>query len=182
MNKYIIALCMSTFIFTASAQDMKTIIRQMPDTIIRTLSKNNILDFVDYHESNMKAEVTNELGYMSEMTQLTADYSFIRTSGSSNIQIKLLPLADSHIISLVRTVTCDSINADSQIEFYTTDWKPLPASDYFSFKNSEQFCRFTQNPDNTDIVISFHNPFLLDKDAKQKEPITLKWKEKYEEK
>lgn len=176
MKRTLIVL-LSTLLYTgASAQNMATIIREMPETIIPTLSKNNVLDFVDYHESKMKAVVTNELGYQSEMTVLTDDYSHIRTSSNSDIQIKLLPTGqDTKIISLIRTVTCDSINADSRIEFYTTKWEPLNASDHITLTSDEQFAHMSISATGTDITVTFRNPFLLDKDAKQKDPITLVW-------
>lgn len=184
MNRYTFALILSSFIHSAAtkAQELGNIIRQMPDTIIPTLSKNNVLDFVDYQDSKMKAVVTNNLGYKSEMTTLTTDYAFIRTSSNSDIQIKLLPLADSSkIVSLVHTVTCDSINADSRIEFYTTDWKPLSVADYFSFNDKENFSRYILSPDDTSILVRFTNPLEPNKDVKPRESIILKWNgKKYE--
>ena len=184
MRKNIYAICLGLILapVSSSAQSLKAFIREMPDTIIPTLSKNNILDFVDYLDSNMKAIVTNNLGNKSEMTTLTDDYAFIRTSENSDVQIKLLPLADSHIISLIRSVTCDTIKTDSQIEFYTTEWKQLRTADYFTFSDSTNFSHFIQNADNTSLLINFINPFELDEKAKPRKSIILKWNgKKYEE-
>ena len=177
MKNNILTLLVSLLLIptSSSAQSLKTFIRQMPDSILPTLSKNNILDFVDYMDSNMKAIVTNNLGYKSEMTTLTDTYAVIRTSTNSDVQIKLLPLADSHIISLIRSVSCDTINTDSQIEFYTTEWKPLRAADYFTFCDSTNFSHFIQNADDTSLLIRFINPLELDEKAKPRESITLKW-------
>ena len=183
MKNNILALLVSLLLIptSSSAQDLKTIIRQMPDSILPTLSKNNILDFVDYMDSNMKAIVTNNLGYKSEMTTLTADYAFIRTSSNSDVQIKLLPLDDANIISLIRSVSCDSTKTDSQIEFYTTDWKKLNASDYFTFSDTTNFAHYIQNASDTSLTIRFINPLELDEKAKPRESITLKWNgKKYE--
>ncbi|MBO4664067.1 MAG: DUF3256 family protein [Bacteroidaceae bacterium] len=184
MKNNILALFVGVLLIpsTSSAQDLKTIIRQMPDSILPTLSKNNVLDFVDYKDSNMKAVVTNNLGGKSEMTELTDSYAFIRTSANSDVQIKLLPLADSQIISLIRSVSCDTIKTDSQIEFYTTDWKLLNASDYFTFSDTTNFAHYIQNTSDTSLTIRFINPLELDEKAKPRESITLKWNgKKYEE-
>ena len=77
----ILLIVMSCLSFTEGmAQNMKDIVRTMPDSIIPLLSLNNRLDFVDYIDSKMKAEVTNQLGGKSEMTTLTDDFAHIRVS------------------------------------------------------------------------------------------------------
>ena len=111
------------------AQEAKTCFVAMPDTLCPLLSAVNRADCIDFLESKMKAEVTNTFGAKSEMTELTADYLRLRMTPQSTWQMKLLPVNDStKIICTVSTVCAPA--CDSHVEFYTTDWRKLPASSF----------------------------------------------------
>lgn len=111
------------------AQEAKTCFVNMPDSLSPLLSSVNRADFIDFLESKMKAEVTNNFGGKSEMTELTADYIRVKISKQSSWQMKLLPIDDStKVICTISTVCAPA--CDSHIKFYTTDWKKLPASSY----------------------------------------------------
>ena len=49
------------------AQDMKTLFIAMPDSVAPLLTKVNREDCVDFLASNMKAEVKNRFGKVSEL-------------------------------------------------------------------------------------------------------------------
>ncbi len=107
--------------------------RQIPDSIVPYLSPNNRLDFIDFMESHMKAEVRNRLGGISEMTALTADSLSIRMSEALRIDMLLLtPVApvDSsrQVICVVSTYGTDSLGLESRTDYYTTRWTPLTTS------------------------------------------------------
>ena len=111
------------------AQQAKFCFVNMPDSLCPLFTAVNRADFIDFLESNMKAEVTNLLGGKSEMTELSSDYLSIRTSQQSTWQMKVLPVNDSvRVICTVSTV-CAPV-CDSHIRFYTPRWKELPAADY----------------------------------------------------
>ncbi len=57
------------------AQDMKTLFIAMPDSVAPLLTKVNREDCVDFLASNMKAEVKNRFGKVSELKRLTAGLS-----------------------------------------------------------------------------------------------------------
>lgn len=103
------------------AQDMKTLFIAMPDSVAPLLTKVNREDCVDFLASNMKAEVKNRFGKVSELKRLTDDYLFLQTTGSSSMEMKLLPLNDSvKVICVVNTVCGPA--CDSEVRFYNTDW------------------------------------------------------------
>ena len=77
------------------AQDLKTLFVALPDSLSPLLTEVNRADFGDFLESGMKAEVKNRFGNMSEMTKLTSDYLFLKTTSASTLELKLLPLNDS---------------------------------------------------------------------------------------
>lgn len=45
---------------------MRDVIKQMPDTLVPYLKQNARLDFIDFMDSDMKAEVNNDLGGKSQ--------------------------------------------------------------------------------------------------------------------
>ncbi len=118
-------LLIATFVLlhatSAASQDMRSIVKAMPDSIIPTLTLNDRLDFIDYLGSNMKAVVTNRLGGKSEMTTIGDTYTHIRLTEKSEISLKLLPFNGDSIICVVRTYSSDG--SDSHISLRTKDWK-----------------------------------------------------------
>ena len=75
MRKWIVAALFASITGQVSAQDVtiRDIFKQMPDSLMPYLSQNNRLDFIDFLDSHMKAEVRNTLGGTSEMTALADD-------------------------------------------------------------------------------------------------------------
>jgi len=179
MKLLYILILQAFFALGARAQVMKDVLKSMPNSVMPLLSENNILDFMDYLDAKMKAEVANKLASKSEMISITDDYTFIRMTGSSSVQVKLLPRNNEKIIAVIKSVTADSIHTDSRIEFYSTDWKALPTSSFFSFKDDDNFSAMSFCAENTDLRITFSNPLELDKEAPKKEAVTLKWNGKF---
>lgn len=111
------------------AQEAKQCFVNMPDSLCPLLTAVNRADFIDFLESSMKAEVTNNLGGKSEMTELAPDYLCVKVTPQSTWQMKLLPVNDStRVICTVATVCAPA--CDSHIRFYTTAWQELPAGSY----------------------------------------------------
>lgn len=109
---------------------IRDVFRQMPDSILPTLSVNNRLDMIDFMDSHMKAEVTNLLEGKSEMTALGEDRLTIRVSDALNISILLLNTTEmidscNQVVCLVQTYGTDSLCLNSKIEFYTIQWQKL---------------------------------------------------------
>lgn len=117
-----------------SAQKLaKEVFIAMPDSLNLLLTSVNRADCIDFLESNMPAKVENRLGGTSEMTALTDDYIRMDMSSSSNWEMKLLPAGDTLQVICTITTVCAPV-CDSEIRFYTTDWKKLAIADYFPQK------------------------------------------------
>ena len=104
--------------------------REMPDYLLPTLAKNDRLDMVDFMESNMKAEVLNRIGGVSEMKVLTNDSLSVRVSDALTVTLLLVsPLETvdscSQIICCVRTYGTDKSMLQSVTSFYTTHWNKI---------------------------------------------------------
>ena len=108
---------------------MRDVIKEMPDSVIPYLTHNARLDFIDFIDSGMKAEVSNELNGKSQMTELTDDFASLTLNSASQIQMRLLDVNETidnarQIICMVRTFGKDM--RESTIGFYSVQWRPLP--------------------------------------------------------
>ena len=121
------------------AQNMKSVFIAMPDSIAPLLTQVNKEDCVDFLDSNMKAEVTTRFGGTAEMKVLTEDYVFLQTTPSSTLEMKLLPVNDStKVVCMVKTVCASA--CDSEIHFYTSDWKgKIAVGDFLQKPEQEAF-------------------------------------------
>ncbi|MDE5677007.1 DUF3256 family protein [Phocaeicola sp.] len=138
MKKTLFIIGMLLGVFSLHAQDMKTLFIAMPDSVAPLLTKVNREDCVDFLASNMKAEVKNRFGKLSELKKLTKNYLFMQTTQSSTLEMKLLPLNDSvQVIALVRTVCGPA--CDSEICFYDTQWQRLDKEDFLHLPSSGAF-------------------------------------------
>ena len=113
-----------------SAQTLKDVFKQMPDSLMPYLSANNRLDFIDFMDSNMKAEVTNQTGGTSEMTALTDDSLSIRMSDALRVDMLLFDLDEPvdtirQVIVFVETFLSDSIYGESVSKTFSLDWQPV---------------------------------------------------------
>ena len=124
---------------SATAQNMKSVFIAMPDSIVPLLTQVNKEDCVDFLDSNMKAEVTTRFGGTAEMKVLTEDYVFLQTTPSSTLEMKLLPVNDStKVVCMVKTVCASA--CDSEIHFYTSDWKgKMAVGDFLQKPEQEAF-------------------------------------------
>lgn len=150
IKKLSVILCLAFIGLGAmQAQEAKTCFKNMPDSLCPLLSAVNRADFIDFLESKMKAEVTNNFGGKSEMTELSPDYIRVQMTPQSTWQMKLLPVNDStKVICTVSTVCAPA--CDSHINFYTTDWKELPAASYLpALPAMDDF--IIQAPDTVDV-------------------------------
>ena len=120
---------------SAAQQTIADVFREMPDSLLPTLSKNNRLDMIDFMSSGMKAEVTNRLGGRSEMTALTDDSLCVRISQALTVTCLLLtpeePVDSCHqIVCMVRTYGIDETTLHTVVDYFTPQWvtiqeKPL---------------------------------------------------------
>ena len=130
--------------------DIRDVFRQMPDSIVPYLKENNRLDFIDFIDSNMKAEVRNSLDGHSTMTSLAADSLTIQLNEATLMDIYILPLekdiaVDSltvnEAVCLVFTYGLQGQPQTQAVSYYTTSWKKLPDSLPLSKANRERISR-----------------------------------------
>ena len=131
MRKWLLSLlvCIAS-VSSAQEPTLRDVFRQMPDSLMPTLSGNNRLDFIDFLDSNMKAAVRNQLGGMSEMTILTDDSLSIRVSEALRVDMLLLKLDEpmdtiQQVVVFAESFLTDSVYGETTVKFYTPDWQPI---------------------------------------------------------
>ena len=86
----------------------------MPDSLCTCLDRNLRTELLDFVDMGVKAEVKN-------------DYTRVRLSESSAIQLKLLPAQADSVVCMVRTFSAPA--SESFVSFFGTSWQPI-ASDF----------------------------------------------------
>lgn len=133
MKKILISCLMMTAFSAVSLADTLTVRKlfaEMPDAVVPYLTTNNRLDMLDFMDSNMKAEVTNDLGGKSLMTALSDDSISIRLNEASQLDMLLLTATEEidscrQVLMLVRTVIIDHVSMEAAVEFYSARWNRL---------------------------------------------------------
>ena len=99
-------LLFSAFLFVAVSSvaqvRMRDVFAQLPDSILPLMTRNNRLDCIDFIENGMEARVKNKFNDQVVLEALTEDFLLIRTSESSNVEMKLMPLGSDTLICVNR--------------------------------------------------------------------------------
>ena len=114
----------------ADTLTVRNLFKDVPDGVFPYLSTNNRLDFIDFIDSNMKAEVTNDLGGKSIMTSLADDSLTIQMNDECIVDLLLLKAAQpvdscAQVIVLVRTVGLPNHAQESEVVYYSVIWSRL---------------------------------------------------------
>ena len=109
---------------------IRDVFKSMPDSLMPYLSNNNKLDFIDFMDSNMKAEVKNLLGGNSIMTALTEDSLSIHMNDAMRVDMLLLNLEEPvdtirQVVVLSETFMTDSVYGESSVKYFTPNWQPI---------------------------------------------------------
>ncbi len=132
MKRFVFSLIVTLIASSSFAQELtiRDVLRQMPDSLMPYLSTNNRLDFLDFLDSGMKAEVKNQFDGVSAMTALTSDSLSIRMNAALSVEMLLLKLDQpldtiSHVLVFAETFKADSVYGDKSIRYFTTDWQQI---------------------------------------------------------
>ena len=206
MRRYLSFFALLFCFLSVFGQDMKTVFVAMPDSLTPLLTKVNKEDCIDFLASNMKAEVKNRFDKPAEMKVLTEDYMQLQMTENSTLEMKLLPLNDSvKVVCMVKTVC--ALACDSNIHFYSSDWKEELSSADFLQKPSQDAFFLQAGPASEEYVLArktadvnlmkavlskedatltfiYTTPDYMNKETREKlepylrkEPVVLKWQE-----
>lgn len=136
-------LALLVWSLTVSAQStMREAFQQAPQSLMPYLTENDRLDLIDFLDSGMKAEVTNQLGGKSELLRLTERFLSLNLSQGLSMKMLLLDSPEpvdsvTQVICLVRTYGIDC--RESTVQFYSMKWRQLLTADYMEALPQETF-------------------------------------------
>ncbi len=178
------------------AQSMRDLFVEAPDTIFPLLTATNKVDCIDFIDAGMRARVTNRLDGKSELLSITPDYLLLRSSGSSTVEMKMLPSPSGPVIAVVRSVCAEA--CDSRITFYNADWSLAPVlferpaiEDFFAEGDSAahymRLCdiylvKFSLSPSDNSLVAEYTMPAYMNDDEAAAvgsflRPLRFRWAE-----
>ena len=165
------------------AQPMRDVLKRMPSQLVPYLTENAWLDFIDFKDSGMRAEVANQLEGKSVLLSLTDDYASIALSESSRLDLRLLDVAEpvdsaQQIICAVFTYGTDV--RESTIGFYSRQWRRLDASERVDLPDG--MCILTLGEKESTLTITpecrLDAPANEEQEEIVKTSISLKWNTK----
>lgn len=190
MKRLILAILIGMAIASgAKGQEMDAVFVAMPDQNIPQLENAWRKDLIDLFNTGKEARLKNTMNGFSTLEKLTSDYLLLQVTDRSTIEMKLLPLVNNtKIVCMVKTV--DGPVPDSRIEFYSTEWEPLDASDLFTpvspdwfikedtDRNSNAFMdadsrldmdliQYKLSPDNLTLSVTYTTPLYLSREDRK---------------
>lgn len=190
MKRLILAILIGMAIASgAKGQEMDAVFVAMPDQNIPQLENAWRKDLIDLFNSGKEARLKNTMNGFSTLKNLTSDYLLLQVTDRSTIEMKLLPLVNNtKVICMVKTV--DGPVPDSRIEFYSTEWEPLDASDLFTPVSPDWFIKedtdkssnafmdadsrldmdliqYKLSPDNLTLSASYTTPLYLSREDRK---------------
>lgn len=127
MKKVVLFFC-GLLSLCCHAQNISSVFGSMPKSLIMLADSIQRQDLMNVYNSEFPGNIKDKLNGKIVLSSFTEDFMELQ-SGNFSMQIALLKLVnDSKIICLIQTV-CAPV-CDSQLSFYTVDWKPLNASDF----------------------------------------------------
>ncbi|RHR55373.1 DUF3256 family protein [Parabacteroides sp. AF17-28] len=140
MKRFLLTILLCVFVWGMKAQQMDAIFVVMPDQYVPQLENAWRKDLIDLYNTGKEAKLKNTMNGFSMLKKLTDDYLLLQVTDRSTVEMKLLPLVnDTYVVCMITTVYGPV--PDSQIEFFTTDWKPLEAADLYTPVPAEWFIK-----------------------------------------
>jgi hypothetical protein len=160
----ILVLALVAAVATADTLTIRGLFTEMPDSIIPYLSRNNRLDFIDFMDSKMKAEVTNDFGGKSLMTALSDDSLSIRLNEACRLNILLLTVtqpvdSSNQVIALVQTIGREGEGEDTNVEFYSVRWRQLQNKPILTADGEERIKRYLNTSNILKIITEKLNKY-----------------------
>jgi hypothetical protein len=135
--------------FSNHAQTAEKLFISMPESMLLTLTETNRTELVELYKGGLTAAVENQMGDSCFLTRMTVDYLQIQ-EGTSSLELIVLPMVnDSKVVSLIHTV-CAPL-CDSDLAFYTVNWKQLNTNLFITPAGKKQFIKDGVNPDEQEV-------------------------------
>lgn len=115
----------------ADTLSARHVFENAPLEVLDMLRPSTRLDMIDYYvEADSLLTVQNALGGQSRLQQLTGDYLRLAVTPVSTLEIKVLPCGKDFIAMTLYTVGGDSIARDTEVRFFDSAMRQLPAGKF----------------------------------------------------
>ena len=192
MKKTLIIICFLTCWLCVSAQSLREVWIEMPDSILSYLSKSQRTELADYVEMKAEPVVLNVFGDSVRIERMTNNYLLVKASEVTLLEIKLL---DNNTLALVQTWKAPA--AESKLSLFDLQWQPKEAvveynenivkpdtmtDEEFNDLKSLMYPRLKEyrlSPENNSLSVSWNYPLLSKKELKRMvdllKPQVLNW-------
>ncbi len=180
MKKTLIIICFLTCWLCVSAQSLREVWIEMPDSVLPYLSKSQRTELADYVDMKADPAVLNAFGDSVRIERMTNNYLLVKTSKVTRLEIKLL---DNNTLALVQTWKAPV--AESKLSLFNLQWQPKEAvvvynenivkpdsmsEEEFADLKSLMYPRMREyrlSAENNSLSVSWNYPLLSKKDAKR---------------
>lgn len=180
MKKTLIIICFLTCWLCVSAQSLREVWIEMPDSVLPYLSKSQRTELADYVDMKADPAVLNAFGDSVRIERMTNNYLLVKASKVTRLEIKLL---DNNTLALVQTWKAPV--AESKLSLFNLQWQPKEAvvvynenivksdsmsEEEFADLKSLMYPRMREyrlSADNNSLSVSWNYPLLSKKDAKR---------------
>ena len=192
MKKTLIIICFLTCWLCVSAQSLREVWVEMPDSILPYLSKSQRTELADYVEMKAEPAVLSTFGDSVRIECMTNNYLLLKANEATRLEIKLL---GNNTIALVQTWMAPA--AESKLSFFNLQWQPkevvvdykanivkpesMSDEDFEELKTLmyPRLKEFRLSADNNSLSVSWNYPLLSKKDVKRVadllKPQVLNW-------
>lgn len=192
MKKTLIIICFLTCWLCVSAQSLREVWIEMPDSILPYLSKSQRTELADYVEMKAEPVVLDVFGDSVRIERMTNNYLLVKASEVTLLEIKLL---DNNTLALVQTWKAPA--AESKLSLFDLQWQPKEAvveynenivkpdtmtDEEFNDLKSLMYPRLKEyrlSPENNSLSVSWNYPLLSKKELKRMvdllKPQVLNW-------
>ena len=179
MKKILIIICFLTCWLGVSAQSLREVWIEMPDSILPYLSKSQRTELADYVEMKAEPAVLSTFGDSVRIERMTNNYLLLKANEATRLEIKLL---DNNTLALVQTWMAPA--AESKLSLFNLQWQPKEAvvaykvnivkpdsmsdEDFADLKTlmSPRLKEYRLSADNNSLSVSWNYPLLSKKDVK----------------
>ena len=180
MKKILIIICFLTCWLGVSAQSLREVWIEMPDSILPYLSKSQRTELADYVEMKAEPAVLSTFGDSVRIERMTNNYLLLKANEAIRLEIKLL---DNNTLALVQTWMAPA--AESKLSLFNLQWQPKEAvvdykanivkpdsmsdEDFSDLKTlmSPRLKEYRLSADNNSLSVSWNYPLLSKKDVKR---------------
>ena len=192
MKKILIIICFLTCWLGVSAQSLREVWIEMPDSILPYLSKSQRTELADYVEMKAEPAVLSTFGDSVRIERMTNNYLLLKANEATRLEIKLL---DNNTLALVQTWMAPA--AESKLSLFNLQWQPKEAvveynenivkpdtmtDEEFNDLKSLMYPRLKEyrlSPENNSLSVSWNYPLLSKKELKRMvdllKPKVLNW-------